>query len=484
MKDVYSWREKCKEKKDSCATTNSCCVKPDPRFYYGRFGLTLVFVICVYFLLVVKHEISRSLRNQLLGGGRRKYTDCASADVDPSELYTIVVSTYNRDDPLIKNLDHWLSCPNVYQVQVVWHDPKRKPPKMLREMEKEFSCSNSVTPKLYVREQREDKLTNRFTIPAGGFVTPAVFNIDDDAVVDCHMMTVAFEQWKRMGVGSLVGFEPRLINWTMSTVGQGYTWYESCIDEVCSYNTLWPTKGAFLHRDYYSAFWNDEYRSARHLVDHYFTGEDILMTFVHFHSYYTKMTQAPPILSVQATSRYRRKYEDKSDRFTLLQKLIRLPSVLLYKAKILELSSLGARSSWNRGVVREGVSLLAEKMAKPILVPPATSTWLFVNTTSQNVIVDEPCQKDPRFFKLECSTQYSLHVLSNGEIAGLSLFSVVLVFTIFCLVRVIRWRLILYMRRSRKLTECSFNEKVEEHDALNYSHMSKARSKLYDSFHL
>ena len=57
------------------------------------------------------------------------------------DYYTIVVSTYHRDDKLAMHLEHWLSCPALYQVQVVWHDPTREIPGMLQDVVEDFNCT-------------------------------------------------------------------------------------------------------------------------------------------------------------------------------------------------------------------------------------------------------------------------------------------------------------------------------------------------------
>mmetsp|Transcript_15227 Transcript_15227/g.17246 ORF Transcript_15227/g.17246 Transcript_15227/m.17246 type:complete len:488 (+) Transcript_15227:246-1709(+) len=342
------------------------------------------------------------------------------------EKYTIVVSTYNRDNELIKNVDHWLSCPHVHEVQIVWHNPLRDLPDLLVDVEKEHNCS---TPRLVIRKQKEDQLSNRFRTPAKAFATDAVFNIDDDAVLDCRLMTQAFMQWRKLGEDALVGFEPRQIDWTDET-GQGYQWWASCTEDDCKYNTLWPTKGAFLHRKFYKLYWSKTYGSVRKLVDTYFTGEDILMTFVHFHHYYAKHKKAPPILSVQAVSDFTRNYLDKTDRFSPLQKLAHLPEVIFYKTGIAEATSLGARSSWYRARVTGAIGKLAQKIASPQVIPPMIDHWYFVNSDGLNgFFVKLPCAKPELFQSLTCSTKVSLTVLNTTDAELLCLLIVLLSFS-------------------------------------------------------
>lgn len=341
--------------------------------------------------------------------------------------YTIVVSTYNRDNELVKNVDHWLSCPHLHQVQVVWHNPNREPPALLTQIEKEHNCSS---PNLLVRKQMVDMLSNRFRAPKNGFQTDAVFNIDDDAVIDCRMMTAAFKQWQKLGPDSMVGFEPRQIDWNGS--GQGYTWWAACLENQCKYNTLWPTKGSFLHKKFYQIYWSKKYSKVRKLVDNYFTGEDILMTFIHFHNYYDRTKENPPILSVQATTNFERSYLDKTDRFNTMQKIAHLPEVVIFKTGIGEATSLGARSSWHRSKITESIGALARKIASPMVVPPMTESWYFVdNHGLSGYYVDLPCNKPELLPALTCSTKVSLTVLNTTD-AELMCLVILVIGLLFC----------------------------------------------------
>mmetsp|Transcript_4048 Transcript_4048/g.4698 ORF Transcript_4048/g.4698 Transcript_4048/m.4698 type:complete len:475 (+) Transcript_4048:329-1753(+) len=409
----------------------------------GRMQSSKVFNLCKWifagiFLLRISYLYGRNSENHehwLHTKSRLQKSKNCSAVLSKEETkkiakdrYTIVVSTYSRDNELIKNVDHWLSCPALHEVHVIWHNPNRDVPELLLNVEKENACA---TPRLKIRKQTQDMLSNRFRTPKDGFATEAVFNIDDDAVIDCRLMTSAFKEWKRLGDDSLVGFEPRQIDWIEAS-GQGYTWWSSCTQDECKYNTLWPTKGAFLHRKFYNLYWTKEYLEVRKLVDKYFTGEDILMTFIHFHHYYKKKQTNPPILCVQAVTDFTRHYLDKTDRFSPMEKIAHLPEVVFYKTGIAEATSLGARSSWYRNNVVSAIGKLANEIATPMLLPPMTEQWYFVKSDGVNgFLVDLPCATPELFDSLTCSTKVSLTVLNTTD-AELFCLAIVFLLVGFC----------------------------------------------------
>ena len=49
------------------------------------------------------------------------------------------------------------------------------------------------------------------------------------------------------------------------------------------YNTLFVTKGAFLHKRFYTLYWSEDLRPMRHYVDRNTTAEDILMSCLYAH---------------------------------------------------------------------------------------------------------------------------------------------------------------------------------------------------------
>ena len=207
--------------------------------------------------------------------------------------YSIVISTFARDDALISLLPHWLSCPFVSSVNVVWHNPDREPVVRLKELTARYR-------RLHVHHQTVDRLSNRY-LPKHEFDTDGTFSIDDDEYISCKLMTTAFGVWKT-NQESMVGFNPRDVDYAMPSAATlkeeadedamadiGYQWNSVCRQNQrpatfapCGhYNVLFVTKGGFLHKRFLQLYFSSPWDSARSMVDKWTTGEDMLISAVH-----------------------------------------------------------------------------------------------------------------------------------------------------------------------------------------------------------
>ena len=233
-------------------------------------------------------------------------TFCAAADESPDDFarnsYTVVVSTFARDDVLLSNLPHWLACNNVSAVLVVWHNPNREVISRLRRLEKVYK-------RLTVLQQDTDQLSNRY-LRGHQFKTDAVFSVDDDEWYSSAIVLTAFKVWQWNSGEAMVGFSPRRINFSKDSEkdysGLGYVYDGVCKatknnawnfqrllhlqrsaqpnsnDGPCGhYNTLFVTKGGFLHKRFYRAYFEPVWDAPRATVDEFSTAEDILMATVH-----------------------------------------------------------------------------------------------------------------------------------------------------------------------------------------------------------
>eukprot|EP00924_Labyrinthula_sp_SR-Ha-C_P004254 snap_masked-scaffold_3-processed-gene-18.22-mRNA-1 protein AED:1.00 eAED:1.00 QI:0/-1/0/0/-1/1/1/0/387 len=193
------------------------------------------------------------------------------------DRFTILLSTYDRDESLYDNLYHYLHCPFVEEVFIVWFDIDRIVPS-------EFDIfANAAAfpeikrlPKITFLHFTEHLLSNRLLVPPSGFKTRAVFSVDDDVRIDLKLLETGFKIWYSSYIEAIVGFEPRFFD--LHGSGQGYTPMYSC--HQCVYNTVWTTKGAFLDQKYFSEVWKTKYTSVMDLVKKYRTGEDMLLSYV------------------------------------------------------------------------------------------------------------------------------------------------------------------------------------------------------------
>eukprot|EP00924_Labyrinthula_sp_SR-Ha-C_P004253 snap_masked-scaffold_3-processed-gene-18.23-mRNA-1 protein AED:1.00 eAED:1.00 QI:0/0/0/0/1/1/2/0/397 len=193
------------------------------------------------------------------------------------DRFTILLSTYDRDESLYDNLYHYLHCPFVEEVFIVWFDIDRTVPS-------EFDIfANPAAfpeikrlPKVTFLHFTEHLLSNRLLVPPSGFKTRAVFSVDDDVRIDLKLLETGFKIWYSSYIEAIVGFEPRFFD--LHGSGQGYTPMYSC--HQCVYNTVWTTKGAFLDQKYFSEVWKTKYTSVMDLVKKYRTGEDMLLSYV------------------------------------------------------------------------------------------------------------------------------------------------------------------------------------------------------------
>ena len=298
--------------------------------------------------------------------------------------YSIVVSTFNRDDALLSLLPHWLGCSNVSAVLVVWHNPNRNVIERLQNLAAAYK-------RLTVLQQITDQLSNRY-LEGHSFKTKAVFSVDDDEWYSSSLMLTAFGVWRQARGESMVAFNPRWLNFSVgseeSYAGNGYQWNGVCKPDGyrkkwemrCGhYNTLFVTKGGFLHRKFHRAYFEDPWASPRGMVNKFSTAEDILMTAVHAA---TTTATNRKIIAVSALSRH---FDDFYGTVSWGEMAI------LEKSLLKDPNSLHFLTENHRGDVRmEIIRNLNEKNANQ---PTVTADW-FDPASSAFVGANEICTKD------------------------------------------------------------------------------------------
>jgi hypothetical protein len=286
--------------------------------------------------------------------------------------FTPIVSVYDRLEVLNITLHHWVLCPHVSELHVVWHNPDLEVPP-------HFAHLGALGTPVHVRHHPDNKLTNRFKQPGAdtpaSFASGALFSVDDDVVIDCQLLTAAFKLWCTQEVAgrpALVGFEPRLFDVVSDEPAQpqGYSWAAACKGD-CAYNTLWATKGAFLHAHFYEAFWQPRYAHIRAAVDSWVTGEDMLMSAVLMEQ------QVQPMVVHPARD-------------------CALDPPAVPKHVLAQYSSLVERTSSKRPQVRQ---LIHEHFHHRRLLDAATTLWYMLDDSGAVSEVDQPCQE----FPLVCS---------------------------------------------------------------------------------
>lgn len=354
------------------------------------------------------------------------------------ETYTIVISTYDRDDYLIFHIDSWLRCPNVNQVHVVWHDPEREVPSYMKALVEEYKCSENKTSsigkgymcqnceycsdeRLVIRQQKTDNLNNRFRKPSGGFETEAIFTADDDFVVDCRKMEHAFSQWKKLGKYALVGFEPRIYNWNKR--GSGYTWTRPCEEGHCNYNTMFATKGGFLHSMFYDFYFEEQFSQVVEYISEHITGEDMLMCFVHYAKTMQLTGKPPPILNVQQDPDFSPYLIKTAHRLQFFQKQGLKKSreqrhqeedqkplkKFQNEGNGIELSG---RTPMFRPIVTEMIGELSNSIFGPETIIPLQDTWHFVRNDGSyyTATADTLCGDEILRENLKCTVEGKIRV--------------------------------------------------------------------------
>lgn len=317
---------------------------------------------------------------------------------------------------LINHLYHWIECENVHAIHVVYHDPMKTPSKDLQYISDHYNVK--------LLQQTSNKLSNRYNIPRDGFETEAIFTVDDDFVIDCKLVNKAFDYWvnnTRSPLRSIVGFEPRMIDFSEYSSLIPYNWNYAC--EHCNYNTIFITKGAFLHRVYYEKYFHAKYDSVRAMVDHFITGEDLLMSYV-FHD--QNFNYEYEIIAVQAVNFTHKIHTKKFRPFISNYNLF---SVLEHINTASGLDSLSLRSSWNRKLIIESIYKLSKTGVLPI-----KNNWVFVSNTNVTVqnIKKEECAKYKE--NLKCKAEFHIEVLNLQFCLQLAITWSIVFYVIFCLI--------------------------------------------------
>lgn len=188
-----------------------------------------------------------------------------STDQNSSSKYTIRVNTFRRPDLLKTFLNHYTTCKDVKEIQIIWSDQKTAAP-----IEWVRLYPNAL---VTFEIHKNDSLSNRFR-PLLSIKTDAVASLDDDLIITCAEMSRTFAIW-RSNIRALVGYSPRLNAWNPVS-GQArylrwqHTWWNGLYSIVL-------TKVAFLHKRYLQLYKETLPAAISQFIDDRMNCEDIVM---------------------------------------------------------------------------------------------------------------------------------------------------------------------------------------------------------------
>eukprot|EP00850_Spirogloea_muscicola_P002895 SM000011S19073 [mRNA] locus=s11:774681:776519:- [translate_table: standard] len=181
----------------------------------------------------------------------------------------------------------------VHSVRVVWSEPQPPPSDLRASMAQDVKEASKRHPQPTVLQfdvHKQDSLNNRFK-PLEGPQTGAIFSVDDDVIIPCSTMDVAFATWVA-APDTMVGFVPRM-HWITGKMnsehGLAYkyggwwsVWWTGTYSIVLS-------KAAFVHHKYFELYTN----LPSNLLEFVHKGrncEDIALSFL-----VANITRVPPI---------------------------------------------------------------------------------------------------------------------------------------------------------------------------------------------
>lgn len=205
--------------------------------------------------------------SQAIGGNR------------PSEQFTVVILTYEREQVLMDAIARLYGLPFLNKVVVVWNTEAPPSPDLLWP---------EIGVPVEVIRTAKNSLNNRF-VPYDVIETEAVLSVDDDAHLRHDEIIFAFRVW-RENRDRLVGFPGRFHAWDLEHNSWNYNSNYSC--EL----SMILTGAAFYHKYYSYAYTYLMPQAIRDKVDEYTNCEDLAMNFLISH-----MTRQPP---VKVTSRW------------------------------------------------------------------------------------------------------------------------------------------------------------------------------------
>eukprot|EP01095_Lingulamoeba_sp_RSL-Kostka_P006559 TRINITY_DN2064_c0_g4_i1.p1 TRINITY_DN2064_c0_g4~~TRINITY_DN2064_c0_g4_i1.p1 ORF type:complete len:281 (+),score=76.67 TRINITY_DN2064_c0_g4_i1:303-1145(+) len=120
---------------------------------------------------------------------------------NPDDYFTMVITTYNRQDVFKTVIENYCTIPEIDQILLIWNNldldkfPIPKP--------EDFNCIVPVRP----LKMSENQVSNRL-MQAPHIRTNAIFQVDDDIIINPKDIRLAFNIWKG-DQDRMVGFQAR-----------------------------------------------------------------------------------------------------------------------------------------------------------------------------------------------------------------------------------------------------------------------------------
>jgi hypothetical protein len=130
----------------------------------------------------------------------------------------VVINTWKRNDLLKRSVTHYSACEGVDAIRIVWSEPDVPTESLRSSVENLVSAASRKKDELMNVQfdvHVNDDLNNRFK-PLDDLRTDAILSIDDDVLVPCSSLEIAFSVWTSAPL-SMVGFVPRM-HWVKTKV--------------------------------------------------------------------------------------------------------------------------------------------------------------------------------------------------------------------------------------------------------------------------
>jgi len=197
------------------------------------------------------------------------------------EKYTVRINTWRRNDQLIASVNHYLTCPNVAQIQIVWCDETNEPPMQL------FEHNDKHGARVVVERHSINSLNERFHILPDTYrdmPTLGVLSVDDDVLRSCEAINSGFYYWTDYP-DRIVGFDFRVHMASNhirdDRIDRNPIWsygYLSSTQKRNQYSITLP-RFCFIHRHYLNLYMKYAPTRIIKTVGDNFNCEDIAMSF-------------------------------------------------------------------------------------------------------------------------------------------------------------------------------------------------------------